>query len=85
MKKERTFFEIIKKFTKPYFETPKVTLKTFVFYAIWATGPLMHVFFIQKVTEAIEVKDKDAFIFIIIVYIFCLTTYYILTFLTRTW
>ncbi len=83
--KERTFLEIAKRFTKPYLEDKVVTLKSFVFYSIWAIAPLMHVFFAQKITETIEDKNKETFIIIIIIYSIFVILNYILAFYTRTW
>ena len=69
----------------PYFENVKVTVKAFFFYSGWAIWPIMHVFFIQKITETIEIKDKEEFIYMITMYLITLAVYYIFSFIVRNW
>jgi hypothetical protein len=65
MKKERTLFETIKRFTEPYWKNKKITTKSLVFYSFWAIWPIIHIYFAQEIVDIIENKDKERFFYTI--------------------
>ncbi len=85
MKKERTWLEIIKRFTGPYWKNPKVTIKSLIFYSFWAIVPIMHIYFIQALVWAIEEKDKGSFLFILIIYSSFFILHYTIMYLIKNW
>ena len=85
MKKERTFFDILKRFTGPYWNNPKTTIKSVIFYCIWAILPIMHIYFAQKIVEAIELNDKDIFINLFFVYFCTWVSLIFFNFLVKNW
>ena len=84
-KKERTFWEILKRFTAPYFGNKAVTFKGTIFYAIWAVWGIFHIYFIEKIVKAIEDKDLEQFKWIMIMYSLAMIAYYLATYLSRMW
>ncbi len=84
-KKERKFWEILKRFTVPYFRNKTVTLKGGVFYAIWAIWWIFHIYFIEKIVKAIENKDIEEFKWIMVLYSLAMIIYYLATYLSRMW
>ncbi|MDQ7023419.1 MAG: ABC transporter transmembrane domain-containing protein [Candidatus Gracilibacteria bacterium] len=85
VKKERTFKEILKRFTNPYLENKIVTIKSLIFYSFWAIFPIVHIYFAQRIVENIENKDKNAFIFTLSIYIGILCFNYISMYLIKNW
>jgi len=85
MSKERTFFEILKRFTEPYWKRPKVTLRSVTFFSMWWIWPIMHIYFIQKITSSIENKNEDLFFHFLFIYIWVYFWIVFFTFLIRTW
>ena len=83
--KERTFFEILKRFTNPFWKNPKITLQSVIFYSVWAIWPIMHVYFAQAIVSTIENKNEQEFINYIIFYSVFLFFYYGIWFTTRFW
>jgi hypothetical protein len=85
MNKERTFSETIKRFIKPYFQNKKTVFKSLIFYSFWATTPILHIYFAQKVVETIEAKDNELFVKILIFYIVYMIFNYSSMYLIRAW
>jgi len=82
---ERTFLEEAKRFLGPFWGNKKVTLSGIVFYSIWAIGPIMHIYFVEKIVRFIELKDLESFINTMIWYSGVLVFYYFLTYISRKW
>jgi len=85
MNKERTFFEIIKRFTDPLWKNTIITLQSILFYSVWALWPLVHVYFAQAIVSTIENKNEQDFFNYIIFYSIFLFFFYGIWFLTRFW
>ncbi len=84
-KKERTLFEIIKKFIWPFLKNKKITIKSLIFYSFWAIWPIAHIYFVQELVLAIENKDKEGFTFIMIIYSWFLFFNYITMYFIKNW
>jgi hypothetical protein len=82
---ERTFLEEAKRFLRPFSKNKATTFSGIIFYSIWAIGPIMHIYFVEKIVRFIELKDLDNFVNTMIWYSGVLVFYYLLTYISRKW
>ncbi len=83
--KERTFWEIFKRFFEPYLQYKIITIKAIFMYSMWAIAPIIHILFAQKIISAIEHKEKELFWKVVLLYIVVFIVQNIIDFLVRKW
>ncbi len=85
--KERTFFEIVKRFFAPTVVkwNKLVTLRSCTKYFIYWAMPIVHIYFIKSIIASIENDNKELFIDLIIYYIIANILYEILEFIVKKW
>lgn len=82
---QRTFFENALRYLEPIFLSPRVTIKSFIIYSIWAISPIVHIIFIQLLVAQLEIWNRDMFLSIMLYYVAYNIAYEILNFSMRKW
>lgn len=82
---EQNFLQRTIRYFKPIFASPLITIKALIIYTIWAINPVVHVLFIQNIVSKLEFADKEAFLSLILMYIWYIALYEVLDFSMKTW
>ncbi len=75
----------IKRFLYPIVLDPWLYVRGFFMYAIWPINPIAHILFLQKITYALEIWNKQLFNNTLLYYIIFITIYEILNYSFRNW
>ena len=81
--KEKTFFELLKRFFEPVSLRPLIYLKHFFVSFIRWINWIIHVLFLERITHYLQLSDKEWFNTIIINYIIFIVLYEVINFSIR--
>ena len=85
MTKERTFYEIIKRFFEPLKLRPLMYFKLAFVSILWWINAVVHVLFLERITFYLQNFDKTGFKHILLYYIVFIIFYEVLNFSLKNW